>query len=189
MVGLKDLGDTAWSIEQVLNFWLQQEQEVTPDLLDLIGQAHTVFSAWIEHLKTGQGQIPDAGGMVDLADALRGGSETLLLSPWRVLPPGQQRSEVRRQRPNWLSTPALSLRLRLPPCRLNRYSCRARVFLSLPIWPRFSGKRLRLTWPPWSASSRDFKQTLPPRQRMKCTGLPTPWRASPAPSEFRRSTA
>jgi chemosensory pili system protein ChpA (sensor histidine kinase/response regulator) len=81
MVGLKDLGDTAWSIEQVLNFWLQQEQEVTPDLLDLIGQAHTVFSAWIEHLKTGQGQIPDAGGMVDLADALRGGSETPLLSP------------------------------------------------------------------------------------------------------------
>jgi chemosensory pili system protein ChpA (sensor histidine kinase/response regulator) len=81
MVGLKDLGDTAWSIEQVLNLWLQQEQEVTPDLLDLIGQAHTVFSAWIEHLKTGQGQIPDAGGMVDLADALRGGSETLLLSP------------------------------------------------------------------------------------------------------------
>ena len=30
MVGLKDLGEAAWSIEQVLNLWLRQEQEVTP---------------------------------------------------------------------------------------------------------------------------------------------------------------
>ncbi|MBK7673393.1 MAG: Hpt domain-containing protein [Candidatus Accumulibacter sp.] len=81
MVGLKDLGDTAWSIEQVLNMWLQQEQEATPDLFDLIGQAYTVFSAWIEHLKTGQGQIPDVGGMVALADSLTRSSETLLPAP------------------------------------------------------------------------------------------------------------
>lgn len=30
MVGLTDLGETAWAIEQVMNKWLQSEQDATP---------------------------------------------------------------------------------------------------------------------------------------------------------------
>ena len=81
MVGLKDFGEAAWSIEQVLNLWLRQEQEVTPTLFDLLGQAYSVFLAWVEHLKTRRGHAPDVTGMVALANSLRDGSETGLLSP------------------------------------------------------------------------------------------------------------
>jgi chemosensory pili system protein ChpA (sensor histidine kinase/response regulator) len=56
MVGLKDFGEAAWSVEQVLNLWLRQELEVTPQILDLLGQAYGAFSAWVEHLKTGLGE-------------------------------------------------------------------------------------------------------------------------------------
>ncbi|HCV13393.1 MAG TPA: hybrid sensor histidine kinase/response regulator [Candidatus Accumulibacter sp.] len=76
MVGLKDLGEAAWSIEQVLNLWLRQELEVTPQLVDLVGQAYAAFSTWIEHLKSGLGEIPDIGRMSALAVALRDGNES-----------------------------------------------------------------------------------------------------------------
>jgi chemosensory pili system protein ChpA (sensor histidine kinase/response regulator) len=81
MVGLKDLGEAAWSIEQVLNLWLRQEQEVTPVLLDLLEQAHRVFRVWVKHLKTGLEQIPDATGMLALANSLLHGGEAATPSP------------------------------------------------------------------------------------------------------------
>ena len=72
MVGLKDLGEAAWSIEQTLNMWLRQEMEVSPELLDLIAQSHTVFSVWVKNLAENTGQVPDPRAMVALADRLRG---------------------------------------------------------------------------------------------------------------------
>ena len=75
MVGLRDFGEAAWSVEQVLNLWLRQENEVTPVILDLIDQAYAVFVAWVEHLKTGHGRIPDATAMMALAASLLQSSE------------------------------------------------------------------------------------------------------------------
>jgi chemosensory pili system protein ChpA (sensor histidine kinase/response regulator) len=75
MVGLKDLGEAAWSVEQVLNLWLRQELEVTAQLLDLLGQAYAAFSAWVEHLKTGLGELPDVRRMCALATAMREGDD------------------------------------------------------------------------------------------------------------------
>ena len=31
MVGLTDMGDAAWALEQTLNMWLRQDMVVTPD--------------------------------------------------------------------------------------------------------------------------------------------------------------
>ncbi|MBK7898036.1 MAG: hypothetical protein IPJ99_01335 [Betaproteobacteria bacterium] len=45
MVGLKDLGEAAWAIEQTLNLWLRQELPVTPDLLSLLQQSCEVLGA------------------------------------------------------------------------------------------------------------------------------------------------
>jgi len=75
MVGLRDFGEAAWSVEQVLNLWLRQEHEVTPAIIDLVGQAYALFVAWVEHLKTGQAQAPDAAPMMALATSLLRGSE------------------------------------------------------------------------------------------------------------------
>ena len=75
MVGLRDFGEAAWSVEQVLNLWLRQEHEVTPTIINLVGQAYSVFLAWVEYLKTGNGQAPDAAPMMSLAASLLRGSD------------------------------------------------------------------------------------------------------------------
>lgn len=78
MVGLKDLGETAWAVEQTLNLWLRQEQEVTPELLGMITLTHEVFSAWVEHLALGDKRVPDAGPLIRMAEHLRGEDSSAL---------------------------------------------------------------------------------------------------------------
>ena len=72
MVGLKDLGEAAWELEQTLNLWLRQDTAVTPDLQRMIEDAHVLFSDWIVHLESGQGAAPDPVALVALAARLRG---------------------------------------------------------------------------------------------------------------------
>ncbi len=71
MVGLKDLGETAWAIEQTLNLWLRQEQEVTPALMALLEQAKGCFDEWVEHLASHSGAVPETASLVALAETLR----------------------------------------------------------------------------------------------------------------------
>ena len=75
MVGLRDLGEAAWAIEQTLNQWLRQELAVDAPLLGLLDQALTVFTQWVAHLEQG-GALPDASAMTALAERLRNGEET-----------------------------------------------------------------------------------------------------------------
>jgi len=72
MVGLTDMGDAAWALEQTLNMWLRQDMVVTPELLALIAEAHNLFSRWVEALEQRAADIPDPSTMVALAEALRG---------------------------------------------------------------------------------------------------------------------
>ncbi len=72
MVGLKDLGEAAWELEQTYNLWLRQEQPVTPELQGLIDGEHALFSTWVAHLESGQGKAPDPSALVALAARLRG---------------------------------------------------------------------------------------------------------------------
>ena len=52
MVGLIELGEAAWALEQVLNQWLEQGRSATPPLLALIEVAHASFASWIPQLET-----------------------------------------------------------------------------------------------------------------------------------------
>jgi chemosensory pili system protein ChpA (sensor histidine kinase/response regulator) len=72
MVGLKDLGEAAWELEQTLNLWLRQDTAVTPDLQRMIEDAHALFSDWIVYLESGHGGAPDPTALVTLAARLRG---------------------------------------------------------------------------------------------------------------------
>jgi len=47
MVGLHNLGEAAWSVEQVMNRWLDEARAVTPDLLAMLDEAVNVFQQWI----------------------------------------------------------------------------------------------------------------------------------------------
>ena len=71
MVGLKDVGEAAWAIEQTLNQWLRQELEVSAPIFDLIGQAHAVFSVWVQHLESNSGKAPDPTSLTAFAESLR----------------------------------------------------------------------------------------------------------------------
>ncbi|WP_334157044.1 hybrid sensor histidine kinase/response regulator [Oryzomicrobium sp.] len=71
MVGLKDFGETAWSIEQVLNLWLRQEHPVGPPLFELLEQAHALFAEWVRHLDAHDHMAPDPADLVAFADAMR----------------------------------------------------------------------------------------------------------------------
>jgi chemosensory pili system protein ChpA (sensor histidine kinase/response regulator) len=52
MVGLIDLAEAAWSVEQVLNQWLHEERAATPQLLELLTASRIQLSTHIERLKT-----------------------------------------------------------------------------------------------------------------------------------------
>ena len=53
MVGLRDLGEAAYEVEQLMNRWLGGERDGTPALFDLIDRAHALFAGWVEQLAAG----------------------------------------------------------------------------------------------------------------------------------------
>ena len=71
MVGLTDLGEIAWEIEQVMNQFLEQRRSATPGLLELIAMASASFSNWVAQLQTGKPPEMDAQRIVDLAHQLK----------------------------------------------------------------------------------------------------------------------
>ena len=77
MVGLGELGDTAWAVEQALNRWLQLDWPVTPALLALIAEGRRVFSAWVAQLQHGQPGGSNAGALVAEARRLHEAAEAV----------------------------------------------------------------------------------------------------------------
>ena len=71
MVGLNDLGETAWEIEQVMNHWLEQQWPATPTLLELIEPATELFRSWVGQLTTHQPPVIDATQLISMAGALK----------------------------------------------------------------------------------------------------------------------
>ncbi|HEY1288999.1 MAG TPA: Hpt domain-containing protein [Burkholderiales bacterium] len=72
MVGLMDLGEVAWEIEQLMNLWLEEKRLARPALLDLLAAACESFSGWLQQLGDGslQGEI-QADELVQAARALK----------------------------------------------------------------------------------------------------------------------
>jgi chemosensory pili system protein ChpA (sensor histidine kinase/response regulator) len=75
MVGLAELGEAAWAIEQVMNKWLQSEQDATPSLYRLIEEAHALFLDWVAQLEAGGGMHKDAAPLVALAERVKAGED------------------------------------------------------------------------------------------------------------------
>ena len=71
MVGLTELGEVAWQVEQVMNKWLRDEKPATKGLLRLIGDAYKAFVGWIGILKANGQPNVDARGIFHLADQLK----------------------------------------------------------------------------------------------------------------------
>ncbi|MDY0072087.1 MAG: Hpt domain-containing protein [Thauera sp.] len=71
MVGLSELGETAWGMEQTLNRWLQLDWPPLPPLLALVRSAHTLFSQWVSALQQGQTPALNTGPLLAEAERLR----------------------------------------------------------------------------------------------------------------------
>jgi chemosensory pili system protein ChpA (sensor histidine kinase/response regulator) len=76
MVGLTDLGEAAWEVEQTMNQWLQLEKNATPPLLAFLTETHESFTQWVSKLaEHGQVEV-DARHLARTAQQLRGDLET-----------------------------------------------------------------------------------------------------------------
>ena len=71
MVGLNDFGESAWSMEQMLNVWLAEQKPMQPALLQLSSDALHAFGRWADDIAQGQvaGWAPEA--FRKSADAMR----------------------------------------------------------------------------------------------------------------------
>ena len=74
MVGLVDLGEAGWAVEQVLNAWLHETRPATPELLAMLTLAADVFKGWIAQLEGGGSRHFEAGELIRQCNIL-GGTE------------------------------------------------------------------------------------------------------------------
>ncbi|MDP3031788.1 MAG: Hpt domain-containing protein, partial [Rhodocyclaceae bacterium] len=77
MVGLTDLGETAWAVEQTLNRWLQEEKPAAPPLLAMLEDARALFQDWVAQLEADGGAWRDATALVAECERLRSLLEAL----------------------------------------------------------------------------------------------------------------
>ncbi|MDQ0568314.1 chemosensory pili system protein ChpA (sensor histidine kinase/response regulator) [Variovorax paradoxus] len=73
MVGLTDFGDAAWSFEQVLNTWLADQRDATPELLSATRNALGEFSEWVEAIASGAQHSWQSSYFSRVANALLAG--------------------------------------------------------------------------------------------------------------------
>ncbi len=79
MVGLMDLGEVAWEIEQVMNRWLENKWPASAELLELIAVAGESFAGWVGQLRDGSLQTEiDARRIVELAGRLKKAQEPMM---------------------------------------------------------------------------------------------------------------
>ena len=71
MVGLTDLAEVAWQVEDTLNHWLRAERPPTPEVLDFLDKAADAFGAWVQVLESGGQPQVEAADLVAWAQALR----------------------------------------------------------------------------------------------------------------------
>ena len=75
MVGLTEIGEVAWEVEQVMNLWLEQKRSGTPVLYTLLETATASFSEWIAALRGPGLKSVDGTKVTALAKAAKSGGE------------------------------------------------------------------------------------------------------------------
>jgi chemosensory pili system protein ChpA (sensor histidine kinase/response regulator) len=73
MVGLNDLGETAWRLEQLMNGWLAEKKPASSDLLHLVGNARSLFQNWVNALQAGRPEALPVAALLAEADAVAQG--------------------------------------------------------------------------------------------------------------------
>jgi chemotaxis protein histidine kinase CheA len=99
MVGLTDMGEAAWALEQTFNMWLRQDMAATSGTNELIGDAHQLFSRWVAALESRQrGHSRSLGAGCAEAERLRGEEPRLPPAPAAADRNGSHVSVVERRK-------------------------------------------------------------------------------------------
>ena len=106
MVGARDLGEFAWSIENLLNRVLDNTLSRSPAILEVLREAVAGLPEMIEHLETGRNPRVDAPSIASRAHALAAGRQPGA-APTRAAPVAQAEEEA-AQPPPELRRSALS---------------------------------------------------------------------------------
>lgn len=78
MVGLKEFGEAAWCVEQVMNRLLQDDDAcASASLFALIDDARELFSAWVAQLEAGGPTCRDATAVTALAERVKAGEDVV----------------------------------------------------------------------------------------------------------------
>lgn len=94
MVGLTDLGEVAWAVEQVMNKWLQDERAATPALLNFIEQACAAFGQWVGQLQSKGSVVVEADALIATAEQLKSGEEMAEVAPQASAMPASVEEEL-----------------------------------------------------------------------------------------------
>ena len=70
MVGLDDMSEVAWNVEQVLNLWLDERKTVSGQLINLVGDTHRAYSGWCNYLREHASANVDAQALLLAAKEL-----------------------------------------------------------------------------------------------------------------------
>ncbi|HSC95179.1 MAG TPA: Hpt domain-containing protein [Burkholderiales bacterium] len=70
MVGLTDLGEAAWRVEQVMNLFLEQQRPASTGLIELVARANATFAGWVADLRAARSPAMDSGPIASLAHRL-----------------------------------------------------------------------------------------------------------------------
>ncbi len=97
MVGLTDLAEPAWEIEQTLNIWLRDEKVPSSEMLNFLESAAQVFSVWVEELEAQGKARVESSALVNSARKLRG--ETATVSAPESPPPKPEAGVVAESGP------------------------------------------------------------------------------------------
>jgi chemosensory pili system protein ChpA (sensor histidine kinase/response regulator) len=73
MVGLNELGETAWRLEQLMNGWLAESKAATGDLLQLVGRARGVLQQWVDALQAGRAETLPVPALLAAVDRVAQG--------------------------------------------------------------------------------------------------------------------
>jgi chemosensory pili system protein ChpA (sensor histidine kinase/response regulator) len=72
MVGMNDLAEVAWEVEQTLNAWLRDEKAPDPAMLRFLEDAANAFQVWVTELEEQGRARVESGALIQAARRLRG---------------------------------------------------------------------------------------------------------------------
>ena len=106
MVGLDELGETAWRHEQLMNGWLAENKPASGDLLRLVGRARGVFQDWVNALQNNQSASLPVPALLAAVDRVAQG-QALDVTPVPVAVPPEPVVEAPvANAPDWPETVA-----------------------------------------------------------------------------------